>query len=187
MSVSGPLTEKRRAILNRFIDFWTKLYHMNMPPIREKADAASRESMKTLPARMTTYVSRGSREVELGQPLSSKQKVFTGGEIYQLLENHKNEISVMNCFCRQHRQMNGGDECHIDIPLEACMTMGAISNQLVENGTARRVSYEEACDMIEDFERKGCIHTAFHYGHNIENEEIAICNCCTDCCELYGA
>lgn len=187
MSVSGPLTEKRRAILNKFIEFWRKLYYANVPHVRHMMDTASMKSLETAPARMTTYVARGSREIALNQPLSSEQVIYTTGEVYQLLAAHKDEISVMNCFCRQYKQMNGGDACEQGIPLEACVTIGAISNQLVENGTARRISFEEACDLMEDFEKKGCIHTAFHYGHNVENEQIAICNCCTDCCELYGA
>ena len=83
--------------------------------------------------------------------------------------------------------MNGGDECNIGIPVEACISLGAISRQLVNSGVARHLPYEEAVALMEDFERKGCVHTAFHYGHNVENEEIVICNCCNDCCELYGA
>lgn len=186
MSVSGPLNEKRRAVLNKFIEYWNKLYYANTPHGRQMLDAAMLKIRDTEPARMTTFVARGKKEIALNQPLTSEQTVYTAGELYSLMAAHKDEISVMNCFCRQYKQMNGGDECDLGIPLEACVTMGAISNQLVENGTARRISYEEACDLMEEFERKGCIHTAFHYGHSVENEQIAVCNCCTDCCELYG-
>ena len=45
--------------------------------------------------------------------------------------------------------------------------------------------YEEAVELLEEFERKGCIHTAFHYHNNSENDAIVICNCCKDCCLLY--
>lgn len=187
LSVSGPLNEKRRAILNKFIEFWDTLYDMNVPHIRAMSDGASIQSLNQLPARMTSYVSHGSREISLNQPLTSEQQVYTGGEVFRLLERHQDQIAVMNCFCRQHKQMNGGDECNIGIPVEACISLGAISRQLVNSGVARHLPYEEAVALMEDFERKGCVHTAFHYGHNVENEEIVICNCCNDCCELYGA
>lgn len=187
LSVSGPLNEKRRAILNKFIEFWDTLYDMNVPHIRAMSDGAAIQSLMQQPARMTSYVSHGSREISLNQPLTSEQQVYTGGEVFRLLERHKDQIAVMNCFCRQHKQMNGGDECGIGIPVEACVSLGAISRQLVQSGVARHLPYEEAVALMEDFERKGCVHTAFHYGHNVENEEIVICNCCNDCCELYGA
>ena len=185
-TVSGPLTEKRRKILNRFMDFWNTLYLMNRSPMREQLMAPSIAAAAQGKANMTTYVSRGSREISLNQPLTSEHQVHTGGEVFKLLERHRDEIAVMNCFCRQYKQMNGGEKCGIGMPIEACVSMGAISSQLVESGIARRLSYDEACQLMESFEKNGCVHTAFHYGHNVENEELVICNCCTDCCLLYG-
>lgn len=187
-TVSGPLNEKRRKILNRFIDFWGTLYTMNKFPMRQLNDYKSMKVAKGEgPARMSTYVSHGSREISLNQPLTSEQAVFTAGEVFQLLKHHENEIAVMNCFCRQHKQMNGGDKCDYDLPIETCISMGAISRQLVDAGVARQLPFEEACELMENLERHGCIHTAFHYGHNTDNEELVVCNCCSDCCELYGA
>ena len=187
LSVSGPLNEKRRAILNKFIEYWDTLYDMNEPRMRKINDRASIMAMNRGPAQMTSYASHGKREITLNQPLTSEQQVFTGSEFFELLEHHRDQIAVMNCFCRQHKQMNGGDKCEIDLPVESCITMGALSRQLVNNGVARHLPYEEAVALMEDFERKGCVHTAFHYGNNVENEVLAICNCCNDCCEMYGA
>lgn len=187
LSVSGPLNEKRRAILNKFVESWGTLYDMNEPRMRKINDRASIISMNRHGAQMTSYSSHGKREIRLDRALSSEQQVFTGSEIFQLLEQHKNEIAVMNCFCRQHKQMNGGEECDLGIPVEACITLGALNRQLVSNGVARHLPYEEAVALMEDFERKGCVHTAFHYGNSVDNEVLAICNCCNDCCEMYSA
>ena len=57
----------------------------------------------------------------------------------------------------------------------------------MDNGISRRLTYEEACNLIEDFEKKGCIHTLFHYGSSTDKEAINICNCCNDCCLLYSS
>ena len=187
LSVSGPLNEKRKAILNKFIEYWDTLYDMNEPRMRMLNDRASIMSMNRGPAQMTTYASHGKREISLNQPLTSEQQVYTGNEIFQLLEQHKDEIAVMNCFCRQHKHMNTGEECDIGLPVESCITLGAISRQVVESGVARHLPYEEAVALMEEFERKGCVHTAFHYGNNVEKEVLAICNCCNDCCEMYSA
>lgn len=187
LSVSGPLNEKRRAILNKFIEYWDTLYDMNEPRMRRVNDRASIMSMNRHGAQMTSYAAHGKREIALNQPLTSEQQVFTGDEIFWLLERHKDEIAVMNCFCRQHKQMNGGEECAIHLPVESCITLGAISRQVVASGVARHLPYEEAVALMEDFERKGCVHTAFHYGNCVDNEVLAICNCCNDCCEMYSA
>lgn len=186
MSVSGPLTDYRRDLLNKFMEFWGMLYDLNVPHIRHMSDMAHMKDIQTAPAHMTSFVSHGKKEISLNQALSSEQQVYATGEVYQVLARHKDEIAVMHCFCRQHKQMNGGDPCANGIPVEACMTVGPISTQLVNNGTARRLSFEEACDLLDDLEAHGCVHTAFHYGNNVEHEEVAICNCCPDCCELYG-
>lgn len=186
MSVSGPLNEKRRAILNRFMDFWSILKKLNIPPVRMLTNYKGMKERDTTLPHMSTYVSRGSREISLNQPLTSEHQVRVLGEIFPLLLQHKDEIAVMNCFCRQYKQMNGGDKCAYGLPVEGCVTIGAVSTQLVENGVARRLSYEEACDLMEEFERKGCIHTTYHYGGSADRDEIAICNCCPDCCLLYG-
>lgn len=34
------------------------------------------------------------------------------------------------------------------LPLETCMSFGAISTQMVENGGARRITKEEAIDIL---------------------------------------
>ncbi|MGI6028747.1 MAG: DUF362 domain-containing protein [Candidatus Heteroscillospira sp.] len=185
LSVSGPLNEKRRAIINRFMDFWQLLKKLNIAPIRMLSNMKGVKERDNGTPHMGTLISRGSREIALNQPLTSEQQVLSAGDAYSLLEKHKDEIAVMNCICRTYKEMNGGS-CDYDMPIEGCMNIGPLSRQLVKNGISRAVSYEEACALIEEFERKGCIHTTFHYGGSTDKEAINICNCCNDCCLLYG-
>lgn len=185
LSTSGPVTEKNKAILSRFMDFWQVLQKLNIAPVRAWTNYNGIKIRDTQPARMSTYVSRGSRELSLNTPLKSEQEVRPTGEIYSLLQKYKDEIAVMNCMCRLHKELEGGS-CDFDLPLEGCMTLGAISRQLVDYGVARPLSLEEACTLMDEFEKKGCIHTLYHYGNDSGREELAICNCCKDCCLVYG-
>lgn len=187
LTVSGPLTQQRRDILNTFMEFWNSMIPMNTPEIRAMYDGKTLAEFDSTPARMTSYISHGKKNIALNQPLTSEHQVRTASEVYDLIAKHRDHLAVMNCFCRQYKQMNDGGECEHGMPLESCMTVGAVADQVVETGIARRVSYEEACELMEQFEAHGCVHTAFHYGHNAEAEQIAICNCCTDCCQLYHA
>ncbi|MBR5267699.1 MAG: 4Fe-4S binding protein [Lachnospiraceae bacterium] len=188
-ATGGPLNEKRAAIINKFVEFWGVLRTMNVLPMRFLNDYKTASlGKKGIAPRTSVYVSEGNlKEVALNKPLESKQKTIPAGEVKKLLEKYKDEIAVMNCFCRQYKNINDMDPCNQGLPLETCMSLGAISTQIVENGGARRVSYEEAVEMLDDFEKKGCIHTTFHHANDANKDEMVICNCCTDCCLMYNS
>lgn len=183
---SGPTNEKRQAVLNKFMEFWGVLKKMNFGPMRLLNDYRAEKKLKEgVPPRISTYTST-SKEVTLNLALTSRQEIRPAGDIYKLLEKNKDEIAVMNCFCRSYKKFNSGEDCDFGLPVEGCITLGALSRQVVENGVARHLPYEEAVSLMHEFEKKGCIHTAFHYKNNADLDEIVVCNCCVDCCLLYS-
>lgn len=182
----GPRDEKKKAILARFMDYWKLLKLINIAPVRMWENYIRTKNRDTDTPGMSTYISRGSKEVSLNTPLTSAQEIRAAGEVYQLLARHKDEIAVMNCMCRLHKEAEGG-HCEQGLPMEGCVTLGSVSRQLVEYGAARHLTFEEACELMDDMERHGCVHTTYHYGNNSGREELAICNCCKDCCILYGS
>ncbi|MBE6113966.1 MAG: 4Fe-4S dicluster domain-containing protein [Erysipelotrichaceae bacterium] len=185
---SGPVNEKRKAILMKFMEFWAVLKEKNKFPYAFLNDyRATQKIKKGVPPRVSTYVSTGEKkEVTLNKPLESQQEIHPAGDIYKLLEKNKDEIAVMNCFCRSYKKMTSGEDCEQGLPVEGCISLGALAEQVVNNGVARHVPYEEALEMMNEFEKKGCIHTAFHYKNDASNDAIIVCNCCPDCCLLYS-
>ena len=181
---SGPTNEKRRAILAKFMEFWGTLKKMNVFPMRQFNDYRSEKKIKDGVAPRFS-IQLNTKEVTLNHELNSRQEVYTKGDVLEILKKNKNEIAVGNCFCRSHKKFSKGEECNLDIPTQSCMVLGAIADQLVNNGVARKLTYEEAIELVEDFEKKGCIHTAYHYKNDANYDEIVICNCCKDCCLLY--
>ena len=209
LATSGAPTPKRQAIMESFMEFWQILkttnvaplrfltdmqglrdrdhgvMHMGTPtavtPARAKRPAAAPESTTSGAAAVKT-----KRTIAVDEPLESEQEVLTMGTVFEIFARHKDDIAVMNCICRSHKQLNGGGTCEHGMPLQSCMPVGAIARQLIDSGVARHVPYEEALDMVRDFERKGCIHTTFHYAGDANHEVMAVCNCCTECCLLYG-
>ena len=182
---SGPMNPKRQAILEKFIEFWSLLEKLNIGPIRFFWDQKTINKMKKGIAPPVATYTNPVREINLDQELKSKQEIYIAGDVFSLLKKHKDEIAVMNCFCRTHKKLTTGNDCDLGIPIEGCMTLGALASQVVDSGVAKYLRYEEAVELLEEFERKGCIHTAFHYHNNSENDAIVICNCCKDCCLLY--
>lgn len=183
---SGPMNEKRAAILEKFMEFWGILKKLNFGPMRLLTNYKGEKKIKDgVPPRISTYNST-SKIISINQPVEAQQAIHPAGDIYKLLEKNKDEIAVMNCFCRSHKKISGGNPCEYDLPVEGCITLGALSRQVVDNGVARHLPYEEAIALMQEFEEKGCIHTAYHYNNDANNDEIVICNCCVDCCLLYS-
>ena len=175
---AGPDDPKRFAVLNKFMEFWSMLKLMNRSPMREMSDGATLKAMAAGdPPKVSTFtVQPEGRNISLNQPLESRQEVLTLGSVYNILERNKDEIAIANCFCRRYKKMSKGELCDLDIPQESCVALGAIAKQLVENGTARPMSFEEAVRKMAEFEDNGCIHTTFH-NHNRANEEASCFRC----------
>jgi len=57
----------------------------------------------------------------------------------------------------------------------------------VDNGGGRFISKEEAAALIRQLEKKGAVHQVFHESEDLNKPEIAICNCCWDCCGVFGS
>jgi ferredoxin len=73
-----------------------------------------------------------------------------------------------------------------------CLLFGDTIELYVKYGHARRISKEEAFNVIKEVRDKGAIHSVFHERDDTSLPEIGICNCCWDCCGLlrsynYGA
>ncbi|MDO4501936.1 MAG: 4Fe-4S binding protein [Coriobacteriia bacterium] len=191
LCTSGPRTEKRVAIMESFMDFWKLLKTLNVGPIRKKFDKEGLEIKAAGASRMGSLTSitparRSKKAIAVDEPLTSEQTVLPKGTAFEILDRNKDKIAVMNCICRNHKEVNGDGNCDVDIPLQSCMPVGNIATQLINSGVADAISYEDAVELMKEFERKGCIHTTFHYAGNADHDELCICNCCKDCCLLYG-
>lgn len=183
---SGPLNDNRKRLISKFAEFEDLLKSLNVAPIRAYMNRVNTRNMEREEGRMSSIVSRGVKKIEINKPVEAEQTVFIKGEVLPLLERHKDNIAVMNCFCRTMKMLEG-HECDYNMPIESCVVVGRMAKQLEESGIARHLSYEEAVGLIEELESKGCIHTLYHYGTDSAREEIVLCNCCTDCCFLYSS
>jgi Pyruvate/2-oxoacid:ferredoxin oxidoreductase delta subunit len=63
--------------------------------------------------------------------------------------------------------------------LQTCLVFNRVAEALVDYGTARRISYEEAMRIIWEAEEAGLVHNV----DNCEGEITSVCNCCP-CCSI---
>ena len=79
LSVSGPLNNKRAAIIEKFMTFWDLLRKVNIAPIRMLTDLQGMRELKTNEPHMSTFLSTGKKAVPLNEPLTSEHQVRATG------------------------------------------------------------------------------------------------------------
>jgi NADPH-dependent glutamate synthase beta subunit-like oxidoreductase len=88
------------------------------------------------------------------------------------------KYSVSQCTCRKQQEMRG--EGSGEVNGEFCIGVGDMAEFLVDRGTARYITYEEALEVLERGERHGFVHQTT----NIDGEDkiVGICNCAPGVC-----
>jgi Pyruvate/2-oxoacid:ferredoxin oxidoreductase delta subunit len=115
-------------------------------------------------------------------------EIWPTGNVRELIlrNGRRGELALLHCFCRQWRN-HADDPCRFDFPAESCMGIGPFTDQIVEQGFGRRIEMEEALAVAETVRKAGAIHTVFHEGDDVRRPQVAICNCCWDCCGVLGS
>jgi ferredoxin len=95
--------------------------------------------------------------------------------------NKAHTISVMDCSCKVER-----GQC--EAPVNVCMDLDDNAERLMAEGKARRISFDEALEVLELSHRAGLVPMAMAikdiYKPGVIN---TICNCCSCCCtQLSG-
>jgi len=119
---------------------------------------------------------------------AAPMKIYPTRTVLQLIERYgdANSLAVVHCFCRHYHKLVG-ESCRFQMPPESCISIGPLSQHAVRSGVGRHISKEEATALIRELEKKGAIHQVFHEDENLDKPEIAICNCCWDCCGVFGS
>jgi ferredoxin len=129
------------------------------------------------------------RTIAVGKSIEAElTKVYPARTVEELIEKHGDgqNIAVVHCFCRQfHKMIN--EPCHFNHPPESCIAIGTLARYAARHGMARFLSKSEALALVKELQAKGAVHQVFHKDEDVNNPEIAICNCCWDCCGVLGS
>ena len=93
--------------------------------------------------------------------------------------NNPDSIAVGTCPCRK---ATAGSSCMPE-PMEACIFIGDPHASVITelNPKFRKVTQEEAVEILEDCHKRGFIHCAY-FKKDMGSRFYAICNCCSCCC-----
>ncbi len=127
--------------------------------------------------------------VKLNRQINANDtEIYPSKSVFELIEKYgnKNEIAVVHCFCRQWKKMVG-DPCRFDYPPESCIVIGKFTKYTVDYGIGRYISKSDAFQLIKRLQKSGAVHQVYYEHEDMSLPEIAICNCCWDCCGVLGS
>ncbi len=115
----------------------------------------------------------GFKVIPLEETIQTETTLFP----YQKLEDSIRKarvISVAECVCRKEAKLLGEGCNH---PIETCLSFGVAAEYYIENGMGRKITAEEAIQIIKEADESGLVHAGANSKH-LSN----ICNCCPCCC-----
>ncbi len=84
-------------------------------------------------------------------------------------------IATTPCTCRLREQ-----KC--DKIVDVCLQFGRAAEYATVRGSGRKLSYQEAMDLVDQIEDSGLVHVWRNTDAMVSN---FMCNCCDDCCVAW--
>ncbi len=184
---SGTLTPEKRNFGRWYDAYLMSFSKFGFGPLRVAANiinraAGSYYSVVTIPRKS------GSKTISVDEHLRIPEKqVLPAAVVDELIEKHgaEGKITAMNCFCRRVSE-TVGEPCRFEHEAESCIGLGDQADYIARCGLGRRISKEEARNIIYESERRGAVHTVMHFRDDPRQRETEICNCCWDCCGILS-
>jgi Pyruvate/2-oxoacid:ferredoxin oxidoreductase delta subunit len=111
-----------------------------------------------------------TRVITVDRAIAPENQIHTYDQVQTFID--KNEyISVSACYCRHAAELRGEDT-H-GMPKDVCMQFGLTAQFAAERLGARRVTKQEAREVLERSEKAGLIHMSANMAEDIS----FICNC----------
>ena len=118
------------------------------------------------------------RALPVGKSIEGNTKKVKYEEVKYWLDKAGDSIGIAPCECRKLRVMI--DEGTADLEGDWCMNLGNYAESCIRNGKARRITRQEAEEILLRAEELGYVHQL----SNIDGPDFSlfICNCAWDTC-----
>lgn len=118
------------------------------------------------------------RVITVDRMIKPGSMVHTYDQVSSYIEN-SDDISVSTCFCRHEgKLLDEKDDC--GKPDDVCMQFGLGARFVIERGMGRKVTKEEAKEVLRRSEEEGLVHCSTNQQEGID----FICNCCPCHCMI---
>jgi len=139
-----------------------------------------RELIQDAEEYLSAYFEKGSwwkvpqlRTIPVGKSITAQTEVMAYERAEELVRAQK-AFAVANCICRQEKRLMG-EGC--DKPEESCMSFGMAADMNVRTGLARKISMDEALEILHRAEEVGLVLQPAN-----AKKALFICTCCGCCC-----
>lgn len=119
---------------------------------------------------------KGLRALPIQGTIEDTRQILPYDDVSRVLDK-MDYIAVSTCACRQRHQLDP-DAVSCNHLMEACFHFNELGRYTVENGQGRRVTLEEAKEILRQCAEDGLIHAL----SNMQEGPDTLCNCCRDCC-----
>jgi Pyruvate/2-oxoacid:ferredoxin oxidoreductase delta subunit len=118
-----------------------------------------------------------SRVVTVDRKIMAGNTIHTYDQVAAYVEKYE-PLAVSSCFCR-HQARLIDESSHCGKPDDVCMQFGAGAQFVIDRKMGKRITKEEAMDILRRAEEAGLVHAT------INRQEIDfLCNCCACHCVI---
>ena len=117
------------------------------------------------------------RTIPVGIDVDHEIEVSNYEDMKNLLEIAENPFVIINCVCRQARDLLD-EPCENTTRREVCMGFGRAAELYIGQGWGREITRDEALEILRKNEEEGMV---FRLGNSKKPEFV--CSCCACCCE----
>jgi len=184
----GKPEEKEFA--RRYTEFFTSIRKYNCFPIR---NILNRRARKAPVSNQSVGIvdeyknEKGKSIINVNRIIPvPDSKIYPTNSVNDLIQEYgsKSIIGQFQCMCRRVRS-NLDDPCRLAIPDDGgCLGLGDMVRPYIHYGQARPISKEKAFEVIQKVRDNGAVHAVFHERDDTNLPQVAICNCCWDCCGI---
>ncbi|MCS7144854.1 MAG: 4Fe-4S binding protein [Archaeoglobaceae archaeon] len=148
------------------------------------SDFMNEEGYKTLGQVLSFVGAKVWRVVPAYQAIKDIPGVLPHENIKELLKA-QSKIAVVPCSCRNVTMLIGQGCKYTDEKTWHCIQVGRGADYVIERGSGKEISIEEALKLADEIERDGLVHTWANTSKMVDNRVTVNCNCCADCCEFF--
>ena len=119
------------------------------------------------------------RAIPIGGTIEDPRRIAPYEDVMSIVAS-QSFLAVGNCACRQRKRVDS-ESARCDHPEEVCLHFGDLAHYFVDNGLNRRISKEEARDILKISAEAGLVHAV----SNRQQDVDTICNCCMCSCVFF--
>jgi NAD-dependent dihydropyrimidine dehydrogenase PreA subunit len=120
------------------------------------------------------------RVIPINESIKNENLIMIYDEFRQLIEKSPGPFAVADCICKKGHDIDKSN-CKKTKLRETCINMGTMGEMYIKNGVGRKISKDEAFQIIIDAEKEGLVIQTM----NAEDPQV-ICACCGCCCGVLA-